>query len=174
MISVTISGESINDLAAQAKQLADALQGEPLQTVEPVSAQANVEEVRRDPWGYLPNGIGPPERRFSPVDNGTEWDEQAIDDWLMGCSSDGLIVVSVLALRKTIDPRKEYESLGWYGVQWAGTWNSPRKQAERVKNSRGLKSWPYGHTYYEPRRLWMHADIAARVLKILETFKHTH
>lgn len=169
VISVTICGESIENVAAQAMKLAAEVLKGGLSPTELPSGGVHEAEIRmEDPRGYCPPGVGRPEDEFAPVDDGTEWDEPAINDWLRSLTSEGREVVKILAQNKVIDPRREFGRLGWSGTRWGGTWIGPRKQARRVKDVRGLKTWPYGHTYYEPRRLWMHPTISAHVLKLLQ------
>jgi hypothetical protein len=108
-----------------------------------------------------------PEDKYSPIDDGNEWNEAALRDWLDSINEDGIKVVKILAKKKLIDPRAEAENLGWPGPRWAGVWTGPRRQAGYVIKTRKISSWPYGHTYYEPRRMWMHQIIAERILIIL-------
>ncbi|MBI4308161.1 MAG: hypothetical protein HY684_05080 [Chloroflexi bacterium] len=167
MITITVTGDSLKEVATQAKLFADAvLTGASPEAAPPTAAVAQQEGS--DAAGYRPAGIGIPEERFSPVDDGREWDEGAAADWLGGCSPEGRQVIRLLAEKLVIDPRDEARRLGWSGTRWAGTWVGPRNQARRVKEVRNLRSWPYGHTYYEPRRLWMHPKIAALISDLLD------
>ncbi|MBI2164836.1 MAG: hypothetical protein HYU29_00300 [Chloroflexi bacterium] len=164
MISVTISAGSLEEVVAQVKVLVGAFDNPPMQTGDASPAAPRQPE---SPWGYLPGGVARPESRFAPIDDGTQWDEAAVRDWVRGCSPKGRQVVKVLAENLVIDPRKAADELGWDHIKWAGTWGGPRNQARRVKDVKRLTSWPYGHTYGEPRKLWIHPDIAERVLKAL-------
>lgn len=159
MLSVNFSGNSIQDVAREALQFANLILS--ASTVGEVDSQ-----VRSNFWdGYRPSDVGRSE--YTPVDDGREWDMDALREWIENLRPDGRQVVGILARGKIIDPRVEAENLGWSGTRWAGVWTGPRRQAGYVKDSRGISSWPYGHTYDEPRRLWMHEDIANRVLSIL-------
>lgn len=172
MISITFSGESIEDVAIQAKNFTVAVLPEAdLVTSQPTINANNKEERKTNPWGYHPYGVGYPEIQLAPIDDGTEWNEDAIEDWLLSCSVSGRKVIKALAVSHVIDPRETYKLLGMDGNTWSGTWNGPRRQAARVKESRQLSSWPYGHSYEEPRRLWMHPKVADRVVRILEKLK---
>lgn len=164
MMDLTFRGDSIQDLATQAKKFAEqVLEGNRSGIADETSQDVEVDEI----WGYRPGGVGNPKPQFSPVDNGEEWNSNSLEDWLDGCNDKVLKVIKILAEKQVIDPREEYSRLGLSGNEWSGMWNGPRNQAERVKNNRGLRSWPYGHTYEEPRRLWMHPKIAHEVLDIL-------
>ncbi len=136
---------------------------------EEVSAAGPPETLQSMAWGYRPDGVGRPTDRFSPVDDGTEWNMSRLRDWVLGCNSDGRRVMRALAKKLIIDPRDTAFELGMDGTQWAGTWNGPRKKAERIMKDRQLLAWPYGHSYDEPRRLWIHPEIAKRVLAVLDT-----
>ena len=156
MLSVKFSGNSIGDVARDALEFAKAILGED-----------KIGE-KRDSWeGYRPEGVGMSE--YKPVDDGREWKEAALKEWLESITEDGRKVVGILARKKIIDQRKEIEELNWDGSKWAGVWTSPRRQAGYVMESYRLSSWPYGHTYDEPRRMWMHEDIANMVINILES-----
>lgn len=155
MISVNFSGNSIHDVAREAQQFASLILG----TSENQSAINSYD-------GYRPVGVGSP-GDYYPVDDGREWNEDAIRDWISRFTTEGKQVMGILARGGIIDPREEARILGWSGTTWAGVWTGPRRQAGYVMDSRGLRSWPYGHTYDEPRRLWMHEDIATRVLSVL-------
>ncbi|GEM_PF-6249308 len=119
-------------------------------------------------WGYRPEGVGFPEPSYSPIDDGTEYIEEALRDWLGGCYGKGLDGIKVLAQHCVIDTREAAKLMGYdKGYGYSGVWNGPRNQAARVRQQRGITSWPYGHTYSEPRKLWMHPKIAERVLRTL-------
>lgn len=152
MFSIKFEGDTLKSVAVEARKFADAMLGTK-------SPSASYE-------GYLPLGIGKP--NYYPVDDGREWDEGAIRDWINRLNDNGRRVVGILAEKQIIDPREEASNIGWSGGHWAGTWTSPRRQAGLVMESRSLMSWPYGHTYEEPRKMWMHEEIARRVLSILE------
>ncbi len=188
MVSVTFHGESIEDVAAKARQLADTILTEwtagapaPELHAEPDLQEAHdgesVDEIalrirrerREEMWGYRPGGVGRP--RFAPVDDGSEWGTAALEDWIRSFTYEGEVVIGVLANEQIIDPRHAFRQLGWLPNKWSGTWTGPRKQAKRVMEDRGLHSWPYGHSYDEPRRLWMHPGIGARALGILEKLR---
>ncbi|MBN1369962.1 MAG: hypothetical protein JW954_06990 [Dehalococcoidaceae bacterium] len=151
MLSIKFEGDTLNSVAIEARKFADAILGG--------SSSISYE-------GYLPLGVGKPE--YFPVDDGREWGIESIKDWLGRLNTNGQKVVKVLAEKQILDPREEAGNLGWAGTHWAGTWTSPRRQAGYVMESRGLRSWPYGHTYEEPRKMWMHPDIARIVLEVLE------
>lgn len=168
-MQVAFSGRTIQEVALQAREFATTILGP--ETSEPSNevseARPDLLESSRVRRGYRPAGVGQP--RFGPVDDGTEWaDESVIADWVKGFTRDGRRAVELLATKGEIDPRREAQHLGWSGNHWAGVWTGPRKQAGLVMRARRLNSWPYGHTYVEPRRLWMHPTVAEVVLKVLK------
>jgi hypothetical protein len=170
MVSISFTGDGFDDVLIQLKAFVDrCLKCDP----ETVQQTATVHPPTGGPvsstHGYRPSGVGLPELRFAPIDDGKEWDSSAIRDWINGLVRKARVEIRLVAQAPTnvIDPRREASLLGWSGTEWSGVWNGPRNQARRVRAVRGLKSWPYGHTYVEPRRIWMHPAIAARVLEIL-------
>lgn len=173
MVSVTFSGPTVEHLAQDAKAFADRILGQPTQVPPPEASEvvARQAPIGASRWGYLPAGVGYPHPEYSPIDDGSEWDQEAITDWIERVRQDGRRVVQALAQGctsgGTIDPRVVGPEMGLPGYRWSGTWTGPRRQAQNVKAARRLRSWPYGHTYAEPRRLWMHPVIAERVLKAL-------
>lgn len=158
MFSVNFTGHSIQEVANEARQFANLILGTS-------RGENGGRETEMSYDGYRPAGIGRPE--YFPIDDGREWNEEAIRDWVNRLTDDSKEVVKILARKKIIDPREEARNLEWSGSSWAGVWTGPRRQARYVMESRGFRSWPYGHTYEEPRRLWMHDDIAAIVLNVL-------
>lgn len=171
-ITVTFTGESVQAVAGQAKSFADVVLGSQATNGEEIPV-ATVNESIGMPqgnwWGYRPPKIrGFPEHDYAPVDDGTEWDTSALQAWFRNCTWEGQEVIKILAENEIIDPRHEYKQRNWNPNTWSGRWNGVRRAAARVRQSRGLHSWPWGHTYYEPRRLWMQHDIAQRVLDIQE------
>ena len=159
MLSVNFSGNSIQEVIKEIQQFTSLISGS-------LVVGQDSSQIATNLWdGYLPDGIGRAE--YTPVDDGREWGTEALREWIENLRSDGRQVVGILAQNQIIDPRVEAAQLGWSGTRWAGVWTGPRRQAGYVQESRGLTSWPYGHTYEEPRRLWMHPDIASRVLNIL-------
>ena len=164
MLWVKFSGNSIEEIAKEAKQFADTVLRASMNGTD-TKLELENQSVGSSYDGYRPAAVGKP--GYCPVDDGREWNEEAIKDWLSRIKEDGREVVRILAQGKVIDPREEARKLGWTGPSWAGVWTGPRRQAGYVKDGRGLRSWPYGHTYEEPRRLWMHKDIADRVINIL-------
>ncbi len=181
MISITFTGESVQAVAGQARTFADAVLERQAATGEECSVAGAMGSTRRTPegnwWGYRPTEVrGFPEHVYAPVDDGTEWVAEPLQAWLHECTVDGEKVVEVLAEAivagaKSIDPRLEYLRLQWQPNTWSGTWNGVRRAAMRVMQDRNIRAWPWGHTYDEPRRLWMHSDIAKRVLEILENLR---
>ena len=171
MMSVTFDGPTTKEVAEQARHFADTVLGPPIQDVAatggPLQRATSAPQLTSSPSGYQPQGVGLPRSDFSPVDDGSEWDEGPLRAWISRLVPDGRKVVGLLAISLVIDPRAEAKNLGWGGTQWAGVWTGPRRQAKLVKDLHGLQSWPYGHSYDEPRRLWMHPDIAKRVKEIL-------
>jgi hypothetical protein len=168
MIKVEFTGNSAQDIAREAKQFVDSILGAVQSSGSVSGAQQesdNQSEISADD-GYRPAGVGSP--RYCPVDDGREWDQNAVDDLVSRLTEDGRKVLEILAKGLIIDPRKEASNLGWAGTHWAGVWTGPRRQANEVAVLRDLKSWPYGHTYDEPRRLWIHPEIAKRVINALE------
>jgi hypothetical protein len=157
VLSIKFEGDNINSVAEDARKFADKILG--------------VKSSESSYKGYCPQGVGKPEPEYCPIDDGREWNDIAIKDWISRLNENGRKVVSILARKKIIDQREEIESLGWTGSFWAGTWIGPRKQAFNVMDAMGLLSWPYGHSYEEPRRMWMHEDIADLVLKIIDQQK---
>lgn len=169
-MEIKFVGNSAKDLAEQAREFADQVLGK-LQSPS-TSAKKGSEEgspSSHEP-GYQPPGVGSP--RFCPVDDGSEWDEDAVRDWLERLTPEGRIVVKTLAKGKIIDPRKQADVLHWDHIRWAGVWTGPRRQSREVATARNLDSWPYGHTYEEPRRMWMHEEIANKVLGVLEELEN--
>jgi len=169
MISVTFDGLDLQEVAEQARHFADVIlgpltQADAINGAQPQPVSSGVQS-KSDPFGYRPQGVNLP--HFKPVDDGSEWDQDALEDWVRWFTPDGIKVVKILATGLRIDPRAEAKKLGWTGTYWAGVWTGPRRQAALTRDSRGLRSWPYGHTYIEPRRLWMHPDVAKRVLDLL-------
>jgi len=159
MLSVNISGRNVQEVAREAIQFANLVLG-----ISPSGQE--IDSVSENFWdGYRPNDVGRSE--YTPVDDGREWNIEALKEWIESLRPDGRLVVKLLAREKLIDQREEARKLNWSGSKWAGVWTGPRRQAGYVKDSHGLSSWPYGHTYYEPRRMWMHEAIAVRVLSIL-------
>jgi hypothetical protein len=171
MFSITITGDSMEDLKEKLEQ---ALRELSPATVPPGPEETSPESpipmttsVTTSRWGFVPLGVGNPEAEFAPIDDGSEWTVDSLEDWIHACKPDAKEALKILATSRVIDPREAAQGLGWDGAKWAGTWNGPRRQAMRVIDSRNLSSWPYGHTYVEPRRLWMHDVIAERLLGIL-------
>lgn len=160
MLSINFNGNSIQEVAREARQFADLV-------LSISEGESGNRETGISYDGYRPDGVGRPERQYAPVDNGHEWNEEAITDWVNRLTDDSKEVVKILARKRVIDPREEARNLGWSGSSWAGVWTGPRRQASYVMDSRGFRSWPYGHTYEEPRRLWMHESIAEKVLNVL-------
>lgn len=164
MLSVKFTGNSIEVIAKEARRFADAILGERGKSTN--STTEDEGKSGADSYGgYRPVGVGISE--YYPVDDGREWNEEALRDWLDRLSDDGREAVKVLAKGKIIDQREEARKLKWSGSYWAGVWTGPRRQAGYVMDERKLRAWPYGHTYEEPRRMWMHEDIANRVLNII-------
>lgn len=168
MISINLSGDSIQIVAEEARQFADfVLGGNQSQAKSPIVEKGMEHKSGSDSGaGYQPPGVGSP--KYYPVDDGSEWGEDEVKDWIQQLRPDGRRVVQVLAQRKVIDPRKEADNLGWNHIKWAGVWTGPRRQAGVIWDTHGVHSWPYGHSYEEPRRLWMHEDIASTVLDVLK------
>lgn len=166
MLTVNISGNSIEDIAREAKRLADTVLAVSAHTTKVINTGIEDQSAENMYDGYRPPRVGRPE--YYPIDDGREWNDEALEDWLNRVKDDGREGIGILARGKVIDPREEARKLGWSGTTWAGVWTGPRRQAGYVRDARGLRSWPYGHTYEEPRRLWMHENIATRVIKILE------
>ena len=168
MISVTFDGPTPKEVAEHARHFADVVLGPPSQDVTATSRSLpSAPRPTSDSVGHRPPEVGQPDQKFRPVDDGSEWDGGPLQDWLSRLTPNGRKVVGLLAKRGVIDPRAEAKNLGWGGIQWAGVWTGPRRQAALVKDRHGLQSWPHGHSYDEPRRLWMHPDIAKRVVEIL-------
>ena len=160
MMSSDFSGNSIEDIAKEAKKFSDLILGMP-------ERAEGSNETDAFSIGYRPDSVGRPERNYCPIDDGREWDKDSIQDWIGRLREDGREVVRILAKKKVIDPREEARILGWSGSSWAGVWTGPRRQARYVIAKKGLMSWPYGHTYVEPKRMWMHEDIANIVLDLV-------
>ena len=165
MLSVNFSGGSVEDVAREARQFADSILGKLRSDTTQVGIENRAGRYSYD--GYRPDGVGKPELDYAPVDDGREWNEEAIRDWVDRLTDRGREVVGLLARKKRLFSRDEARGLEWPGTTWAGVWTGPRRQALHVRESRELNSWPYGHTYQEPRQFWMHEDIAARVLSAL-------
>ena len=160
MLSINISGNTLQEVAKEAFEFAKSVLGE--------STSGESDSGNGILWeGYRPDGVGKSEYR--PVDDGREWDEEALKEWIDNLREDGKKVVAILAQERVIDQREQARNLGWDGSQWAGVWTGPRRQAKYVKEGRDLSSWPYGHTYEEPRRMWMHESIANRILEIIRS-----
>ena len=152
MLTVNIGGNTLQDVAREALDFANLVLG--------------LSGNDRSWEGYHPNGVGKSEYR--PVDDGREWGEDALGEWIRNLNENGRKVVEILARKKIMDQREQARNLGWSGSEWAGVWTGPRRQARYVMDNHGLSSWPYGHTYEEPRRMWMHESIANRVLSVIE------
>lgn len=119
-------------------------------------------------WGYRPVGVNYPEEEYSPIDDGTDYTEEALRDWLRGCHDKGRDATKILAEHCVVETREAAKLMGYdKGYGYSGVWNGPRNQADKVRKRMGIQSWPYGHTYEEPRKLWMHPKVAERVLNIL-------
>lgn len=160
MLTINISGNTIQEVAREAIKFANQVLGvtTPNQRADPVSENF---------WdGYRPKDVG--RSQYAPVDDGREWNVETLKEWIESLRPDGRMVVKLLANGKIIDQREEARKLDWSGSKWAGVWTGPRRQAGYVRDSHEFTSWPYGHTYYEPRRMWMHPDIAARVQDIMQ------
>lgn len=151
MLTINISGKTLQEVAREAIEFGNSVLG--------------LSENEGSWEGYRPRDIGKSEYR--PVDDGREWCEDALREWIEKLNENGRKVVEILARKRIIDQRKEAEELEWSGPKWAGVWTGPRRQAGYVKDNYELSSWPYGHTYEEPRRMWMHENAANRVLRIL-------
>ena len=169
MVSMTFTGKNFQEMVEQVEEFVDSIKNASINDQQ-AHVRASMGEPNTDTEnnvdGYRPQGVGRP--KYGPVDDGTEWTEEALEEWLERLSPLGRTVVGTLSRGGTIDPRLEAKALNWYGPYWAGVWTGPRKQASVVMEIHQIGSWPYGHTYVEPRRLWIHPEIANKVLKLLD------
>ena len=166
MPSVTFEASTLEDVAEQARVFSDKVLGPRVIDDSPLMATQSTSIIESGPIGFRPQGVGIP--KFFPIDDGAEWTKGPLADWINSLNPKGRIVVQYLARNGIVGPRESAAELGWSGSSWAGVWNNPRRQAAKVKGLHGLGSWPYGHSYEDPRRLWMHPQIAESVRRLLD------
>lgn len=156
-MEVIFSGRTVHEIALQARDFAASVLEE--------GDKARNEDWSESQYGYRPGGVGRP--TLSPVDDGTEWTEPVLNDWIQRLNPNGRRIVALLAKNQIIDPRRAAPMLGWPLRQWSGYSMGPRNQAGMVMRAYGLKSWPYGHSDDVPVRLWMHPNISRAILRLL-------
>ena len=166
MITITFTGDNPDAVFAQIARFSEAVAAGAHDAAERIGDTIDSSGSLPSTFGYLPANAGRPTGR--PVDDGTEWTEEVIVEWLRRLTPNGQVVVRRLAEASFLYSRDEIEHFGGTGMSYSGWWAGPRAWAENVRNIRGLRTWPYGHSDVGPRHYWMHPAVAARILAILK------